>query len=252
MTYYYRLYDYYASENIVRLVVLADSEANWRPDRDENELAGCRVSITFPTVKLLDLEASLDRPPDLPIKRIVRAHLSALKARGNPELMFQEKRALILALRTLGYNKEQILHLYKVVDYFMQLPEQLESKIQELIHEVEDRSEWPLTSLERSAIRRGYLKGFSSVEKRGFKSGSERGLKQGLKQGLEQGLEQGLIAVLQARFGVLTPEVGAFIKDISSVAILQALYPVAVQAESIDEFLSRARTLMQTSGGQQP
>lgn len=42
-TYYYRLYDYYGSENIVSLVVLADSEANRRPDRYENEMAGCRV-----------------------------------------------------------------------------------------------------------------------------------------------------------------------------------------------------------------
>lgn len=175
----------------------------------------------------------------MPIKHVVRAHLSALKARGNPELMFQEKRALILALRTLGYNKEQVLHLYKVVDYFMQLPEQLESQIQELIHEVEDRSEWLLTSLERSAIRRDYLNGFSLGEKRGYKSG------------LQRGLEQGLIAVLQARFGALAPKVEAFIKGISAVTVLQALYPIAVQVESLEEFLSRARTLVQTSGGQQ-
>ena len=51
--YNYRLYDYYKT-SIMSLALLTDGNPNWRPNRFEQELWGCRVSLEFPVIKLLD------------------------------------------------------------------------------------------------------------------------------------------------------------------------------------------------------
>ncbi|GBC93106.1 hypothetical protein HRbin15_01593 [bacterium HR15] len=94
----------------------------------------------------------------------------------------------------------------------MALPKNYEELVQQVIHEAEQQSEWPLTSLEKFAIERGVL------------------------QGIEKGLQQGLLLLLEARFGSLTPEIEARIKLIDNPDLLRALYQFASHAESLDAF----------------
>ncbi|GBC93107.1 hypothetical protein HRbin15_01594 [bacterium HR15] len=103
-TYYYRLYDYYKTENIVSLAVLADADPNWRPGVYRNELAGCRLSFEFPTVKLLDLDEQILAAHPSAMALVIRAHLRALRARGNLELLAREKIALLRELRAWVYS----------------------------------------------------------------------------------------------------------------------------------------------------
>ncbi|MEM6754261.1 MAG: hypothetical protein AAF630_14955, partial [Cyanobacteria bacterium P01_C01_bin.38] len=54
--YNYRLFDRH-KKRVISLAVLADNNPNWRPQSYGYQLGGCRVSLEFPTVKLLDYEA---------------------------------------------------------------------------------------------------------------------------------------------------------------------------------------------------
>ena len=52
-----RAFDLYQKPSI-SLAILEDERVNWRPDSYNYTIAGCEVSLKFPTVKLLDYEES--------------------------------------------------------------------------------------------------------------------------------------------------------------------------------------------------
>ncbi len=58
-TYNYRLFDRYATP-IASLAVLTDDEVSWRPDRFSFAVLGCRHTLEFPVVKLLDFADRLE------------------------------------------------------------------------------------------------------------------------------------------------------------------------------------------------
>lgn len=81
--YNYRLFDRYHRQ-VASLGVLADTHAGWRPDGYGYALWGCRVSLRFPVVKLLDYEAqweSLEQSSN-PFAIMVMAHLKTQATRG--------------------------------------------------------------------------------------------------------------------------------------------------------------------------
>ena len=51
--YNYRLFDRF-HKRVASLAILGDERVSWRPDRFEYALWGCRVSLEFPIVKLVD------------------------------------------------------------------------------------------------------------------------------------------------------------------------------------------------------
>ncbi len=53
--YNYRAFDLY-QKPVISLAILGDERVNWRPDSYNYTIAGCEVSLKFPTVKLLDYE----------------------------------------------------------------------------------------------------------------------------------------------------------------------------------------------------
>ncbi|MBD1941223.1 transposase, partial [Coleofasciculus sp. FACHB-712] len=84
--YNYRLFDRYRRQ-VASLAVLADEQVSWRPQSYGYEIWSARVSLRFPTVKLLDYEAqwqSLEQSTN-PFAVIIMAHLKAQATRRNPE-----------------------------------------------------------------------------------------------------------------------------------------------------------------------
>jgi hypothetical protein len=174
--YHYRIFDSTRFGEVVSLAILADADPDWRPERFERSLGGCELAFRFPTAKLLDLdEQELQSSPN-PFALVVLAHLRALKARGDVQLLFGEKVELIRAVARSGYNPDDVANLYRVVDYLMTLPKELEAQVEEIVREVAREQRLPkLTNLERFALERG----------------ARQGLQEGLEKGLQQGLQQG-------------------------------------------------------------
>jgi hypothetical protein len=121
--YHYRIYDRYR-RSVASLAVLGDESVSWRPDRFERELFGCEVSFRFPVVKLLDLrqEWSALEASRNPFATVVMAHLRALETRQNRRRRKEAKLALTKRLYEQGYQREDIINLFKFIDWIMSLP----------------------------------------------------------------------------------------------------------------------------------
>lgn len=113
-------------------------------------------------MKLLDyeqnwsaLEASWN-----PFATVVMAHLKAQQTRSNAQERFASKLDITRRLYEQGYSREDVLNLFQFIDWLMSLPENLEQEFQQQIQQLEEERRMPyITSVERSGIRQGLLKG---------------------------------------------------------------------------------------------
>ena len=69
---------------VATFAVLADADPNWRPGSYVSELWGCRASLEFPTVKLLDFDDAALAASTNPIAVLIRAHRRAQTTRRSP------------------------------------------------------------------------------------------------------------------------------------------------------------------------
>jgi hypothetical protein len=112
--YFYRLRDKYDLP-IVSLAILGDEQETWRPQPFESELWGCNVRFEFPIVKLLDyvphwaeLEASQN-----PFAIVVMAHLKTKETRNDAVARKEWKFRLTKMLYERGYDRQDILNLFR-------------------------------------------------------------------------------------------------------------------------------------------
>jgi len=137
-TYNYRLFDRYARP-IASLAVLADEDAGWPPDHYGFEVLGCRHTLEFPVVKLIDygdriesLEASAN-----PFALVTVAHLRTRQTKGDPQARYRAKLALVRSLYRQGWDRQRILDLFAVLDWMMRLPDALEQQLWQAIEAIE-------------------------------------------------------------------------------------------------------------------
>jgi len=106
----------------------------------------------------------------------------------------------------------------------------LEERYEQFLEEVKREQNTPyLSVLERKALREGW----------------EQGVQKGLQEGREQGLQEGILMLLRTLYGAVPAEVEAQLRAIRDVATLNALYPLAVSAGSLENF---AQQLAQQQG----
>ena len=135
-------------------------------------------------------------------------------------------------IRTDGYTPEQVIELYKVVDYIMALPAELEKRVQEFVRRIEEQSEWSLTSLERLALEEGYADGYG----KGLQHGQQQGLQQGLQQGERKAQVRLTMRVLKSRFGDAALPLEEKLVQVPSLETLEELAMTAIEATSLEEF----------------
>lgn len=156
-TYNYRLRDRY-NRSVASLAVLGDERATWRPQQYRDELWGCRISFEFPVVKLLDYVANWS---ELENNRnhfsiVVMAHLKAKETRSDQQQRKVWKLSLTRRLYEQGYERQDILNLYRFIDWLLVLPEPLEREFQEDLQQLEqERQMRYITSIERMAMQEG-------------------------------------------------------------------------------------------------
>ncbi|MEG3439404.1 DUF4351 domain-containing protein [Pannus brasiliensis CCIBt3594] len=210
--YNYRLYDRYRRP-IVTLAVLADERANWRPEQFGYERFGCRVNISFPSVKLLDyapqLEELLQNPN--PFALVTAAHLLTKTTRRNVEARYAAKWRLAKLLYERDWDKQRILDLFAVIDWLMRLPPELEKQL------------WTeITELERNVKMRYVL----SVERLAMEQGLERGRQ-------EEGIAL-LRRFLTKRFGSLPESIETRLTS-ASIEQLETWADRILDAETLED-----------------
>jgi predicted transposase/invertase (TIGR01784 family) len=160
-TYALRILDYFG-QPATSLVVLCDADQNWRPQSYGFTLPGTTLNFEFSTVKLLDyrdrwdeLEASQN-----PFAWVVMAHLKMQETRRDKPSRKIWKMRLIRRLHESGYNKTDILNVYRFIDWLLTLPKPLANEFwQELKTYEEDRKMPYITTGERIGYDRGKVEG---------------------------------------------------------------------------------------------
>ena len=126
---------------------------------------------------------------------------------------FDAKWYLIRKLYDRGYSREEIIALFKFIDWVIRLSATEEIRLWDELQTLEEVNRMPyVTSVERIGMERG------------------------LQQGLQQGAQQTLLEILDERFGELPDTVSAAIHQIQDLAQLRLLHRQAIRSESLEEF----------------
>jgi hypothetical protein len=159
--YYYRLRDKY-HQKISSLAILGDERETWRPQPFREELWGCEVLFRFPIIKLLDYEL---RWPELeasqnPFAIAVMTHLKTKETRNDAVARQEWKFRLMRRLYEQGYGRQDILNLFRFIDWMMELPEGLKQAFRDQLEQYEQERQMPyVTSIEQMGIEKGIEKG---------------------------------------------------------------------------------------------
>lgn len=208
--YNYRLFDRFDRE-VASLAVLGDARPEWRPGSFEYELWGSRTGLWFPVVKLLDYGCRWEELEESanPFAVLVRAHLKTLATQRSPQERLEWKVRVVRDLYERGYSRDDILELFRVIDWMMALPAELTTRFEQSMQELEKEREMPyVTSIERLGIERGRL----------------------------QGLREAVLLQLEHRFGPTTPEFRDALETIQDADRLRTLHQQALEVLALEDF----------------
>jgi hypothetical protein len=216
--YNYRAFDLY-QKPVISLAILGDERVNWRPDSYNYTIAGCELTLKFPTVKLLDYEESWSEleASSNPFATIVMAHLKTKATTGKLPQREQWKWKLIRGLYEKEFEREQIIKLFEIIDNMMTLSTELQSSLESKIKQFEEERTMPL---------------ISNMELRGI----ERGKEIGKEIGALENSRDDIRTVLTVRFGQISSEIEEMIDKITNLALLKELLKLAATANSLAEF----------------
>jgi hypothetical protein len=216
--YNYRLFDRY-ERPVISLAVLGDEQKSWRPSAYSYELGGCRVSLEFPTVKLLDYEeqwAELEQNNN-PFAVLVMAHLKTKATTGNYPAREQWKWRLVRGLYERGYNRKEILQLFRLLDWMMVLPEGLQNQFEDKLENYQEERKMPV---------------LSRIEVRAM----ERGEQRGEQRGKLLNAREWVIKVLETRFEDVPEEIQEAINQLEDISHLEQLLKQAITISSVADF----------------
>ncbi len=204
-----RISDRYGRE-VISLAVLGDDDKNWRPTRFAYTRWGFISGTKYLMVKLLDfqqrwseLELSLN-----PFAVVIMAHLSTLETLGKPNQRFQSKLTLVRGLYERGYTKNEILELFRLIQWMMVLPKPLEISFKQELKRIQEEGRVPyITDIELD--------------------------------GMVKATRESVVTVLRTRFGVTPTEVSDRLEAIEDIDVLRKLLEQSITIASIEEFQLR-------------
>jgi hypothetical protein len=195
---------------VVSLAVLADESPAWRPDRFEYGRWGSTTGIHFPVVKLVDYSQNseaLEQDAN-PFAAVVLAHLKARETQDQPATRSQWKLRLVKGLYERKWSAEQIRQLFRLIDWIMALPAELEEEFRVAVYDYEKEKHMPyVTSIERLAKEEGF----------------------------KEGLQKGITLAVEAQFGQAGKKLAPRIKSIQDLQVLFALERAIRNGQSLAE-----------------
>jgi hypothetical protein len=223
-----RMFEYNAAarqlynKDVVSLAVLCDDRPDWRPTTFAHGRWGCKMELTFRIAKLLDyadrveeLEASDNR-----LAAIVLAHCKTLETRRDPESRREWKLRIFKRLLQYSWPKDEIREVFRVIDWMMALPEDLERAFEADADIYVGENDMD------------YMTGF---ERRGFAKGRIEGLEEGEQKGIRKGLLEAISEILKTRFGPAGRRLLPKIRALNDVAELRHFMKFLGTGPSLDE-----------------
>ena len=214
--YNYRIFDRYEVQ-VVSLAVLTDTSSKWNPCEYRSEKWGCENIFRFPAVKLRDYRKQwkkLEQDAN-PFSLVVMAHLKS-KSVKKGESRKRWKLHLMRLLFERGYDRQDILELFRFIDWLVELPEDMEKQFQDELIEITEEKKMPyVTSIERLAR--------------------------------VQNSKEMILEYILTRFKSVPEDVAATVNSIKAGDMLKSLFRQAITCESLEDF---RKTLLTVQTGQ--
>ena len=202
--YNYRAFDLY-QKPVISLAILGDETKSWRPNSYQYGFGSSQLIFNFSIVKLLDYQwEELEQSNNI-FAIVVMAHLKTKATNSNLSAREQWKWNLARLLYERGYNRKEIVDLYKVIDLMMALSEDLQLSFEEKLATYQEKRKMPLlTNIERRTIER--------TEKKN------------------------IIKLLQVRFDDIPENLIASINQIDDTSFLEQIFVSTISVSSLEEF----------------
>ena len=202
--YNYRAFDLY-QKPVISLAILGDETNSWRPSSYQYGLGSSQLIFNFSSVKLLDYQwEELEQSNNI-FAIVVMAHLRTKATNSNLSAREQWKWNLARLLYERGYNRKEIVDLYKVIDLMMALSQDLQLSFEEKLANYQEERKMPL---------------LTNIEQRTIK----------------QTLKQNIIKLVQVRFGNIPENLVASIDKIDNTSFLEQIFVSAISVNSLEEF----------------
>jgi hypothetical protein len=146
----------------ISLAILTDSNSQWRPTHYAFEYPDTALNFRFGMVKLLDYKSRLEEleASDNPFAMVVMAHLQAQANRRDAEGRKNVKFTLIRKLYERGMSEQDIINLFRFIDWVIRLPRLLQLQFWQDVRDFEEQRQMPyITSVEQIGFERGIQEG---------------------------------------------------------------------------------------------
>ncbi|MBF0109875.1 MAG: DUF4351 domain-containing protein [Magnetococcales bacterium] len=95
-----------------------------------------------------------------PFAIVTLAHLTGKQTKNQPTERFQQKMRITRMLYERGFNRQQIVDLFRFIDWVLSLPEELDNQFWTNLSNFEENQKMPyITSVERIGHKRGKEEG---------------------------------------------------------------------------------------------
>jgi Domain of unknown function (DUF4351) len=166
--YFARLRDKFRRK-VASFAVLGDTDKEWRPQTFGEETLGCGVQFHFPIVKLVDWKKRNEELENShnPFAMVVQAHLAAQATKDSKSQERRKKRKFLLMkiMYERGYEQQQIIDLFRFIDWVLMLPPELAKAFRNDLIAYEGEKNMPyITSIEKDGEARGEARGEAKGE----------------------------------------------------------------------------------------
>ena len=234
-----RMYEYHRriverhQKRVVSLAVLADTSPGFRPVAYEEATWGCRLRFEYPICKLRDFSDDVLDREDNPAAIVIAARRAAQRRARDPVGRKAVKWRLIRRLYERGYTKKDVVELFRLIDWLIQLPAKLAVEINRELTEYENQKRMPyITSIERIGRRQGRQEG----RQEGRQKGRQEGRQEGREEGRLLAARDAVRLVLESRFGHVPASILDCLARLDAVDRLELLLRRASTAVSLTEF----------------
>jgi hypothetical protein len=183
---------------------------------------GCEVIFRYPLVKVIDYRDHINEleASSHPFAIIVLAYLKTLETAGNVQERYKWKKHFLLELYKQGMKRETILAMYKFIDWIMELPEKLDTKIYHQIKTTKEAKAMPhITTAERIGMERGM----------------ERGIEKGMEKGQKAAMQQAVATVISSKFGKPGRPLIERSRQVTNLEVLEKMLAKLAQSSNLSE-----------------
>jgi len=146
----------------------------------------------------------------------VLAQLKAMQTQRMPQERRTWKVRLVKGLYERGLGAEDIRQLFRLIDWMLALPEELEQEFLQEMYRFEEERRMPyITSVERLAMKKGR--------------------QEGRQEGLRDGLLEGIALALEAKFGEVDTELLEDIRALNNIAQIRKVARGLKKAKTVAE-----------------